>query len=300
MGSPAARRTDKVAGSDTHIVLVPCPAAGAPVPTSAARPRLLRPDRLRHLRRRHDRGPARRDRRTRWPATRRRTCRSRRAPPSLEPPSNRGTVSARLRRASTINGKAAARLGDPVRTCNDPRDRDAAQDHHRREDGDDRMTDFPGRGVAFPLLPDAGGTLRLRRRRRRGGPVAAAAADDRGRRAGDATQPSAPRRPRLVFAPGSETNLRLLESSGQRGGPRPRAAGAARRRRGDRGPAGPGAGRRSKSPTRSAGPTPATASSSRSTSPVPGVCHEPAGRPGWTRRHAAVGTLSADECASTT
>lgn len=41
-------------------------------------------------------------------------------------PSNRGTVSAGSS-SVTINGKAAARIGDPVRTCNDPRDLDAAK-----------------------------------------------------------------------------------------------------------------------------------------------------------------------------
>lgn len=74
------------------------------------------------------------------------------------------------------------------------------------------MTDFTGRGVAFPLLPDAGGTigyvdgdagvaqsLRL---------LLMTAAGERVMRPTFGTQT-----PRLVFAPGSETNLRLLETT---------------------------------------------------------------------------------------
>jgi uncharacterized Zn-binding protein involved in type VI secretion len=41
------------------------------------------------------------------------------------PPSNRGTVS-QGSSTVTINSKAAARLGDPVRTCNDPTDLDTS------------------------------------------------------------------------------------------------------------------------------------------------------------------------------
>lgn len=74
------------------------------------------------------------------------------------------------------------------------------------------MTDFRGRGVAFPLLPDAAGTLRyvegdeqvaqsLRL-------LLMTAAGERVMRSGFGTQG-----PRLVFAPGSETNKELLETS---------------------------------------------------------------------------------------
>ena len=74
------------------------------------------------------------------------------------------------------------------------------------------MTDFTGRGVVFPLLPDAGGTLgyvngdagvaqslRL---------LLLTAAGERVMRPDFGTET-----PRLVFAPGSETNLRLLETT---------------------------------------------------------------------------------------
>jgi phage baseplate assembly protein W len=74
------------------------------------------------------------------------------------------------------------------------------------------MTDFLGRGLAFPLVPDAGGSLgyvdgdagvgqslRLLLR---------TAAGERVMRPDFGTQA-----PELVFAPGSETNLRLLETT---------------------------------------------------------------------------------------
>lgn len=74
------------------------------------------------------------------------------------------------------------------------------------------MNDFLGRGVAFPLLPDAGGTLRYVD----GDPEVAQSlrlllmttAGERVMRSRFGTQA-----PRLVFAPGSETNRNLLESS---------------------------------------------------------------------------------------
>jgi phage baseplate assembly protein W len=74
------------------------------------------------------------------------------------------------------------------------------------------MSDFQGRGVVFPLLPDAGGALRyvdgdrgvaqsLRLLLR-------TVCGERVMRADFGTTA-----PDLVFAPGSETNLRLLEQT---------------------------------------------------------------------------------------
>jgi uncharacterized protein len=74
------------------------------------------------------------------------------------------------------------------------------------------MIDFLGRGVAFPLLPDAGGTLRyvdgdgnvsqsLRL-------LLMTAAGERVMRPTFGTEA-----PSLVFAPGSEANRRLLETT---------------------------------------------------------------------------------------
>lgn len=123
MGQPAARQTDKVTGSDTHVVLVPSP-PGAPVPTSLPGHVFSGPitsststDVL------IDGLPA---------ATVGSVAQN--IPPHLpvppgtsfaNPPSNRGTVS-QGSSSVTIDGKAAARMGDSVRTCNDPVDVDAA------------------------------------------------------------------------------------------------------------------------------------------------------------------------------
>lgn len=118
MGQPAARQTDPVTGVDTHIVLVPAPPA-PPVPTPLPHPfagqllDALSGDVL------VDGLPA---------ATVGSVAHN--LPPHLPtppgtafqmPPSNRGTVTL----GSTtvlINGKGAARMGDTVRTCNDPVD----------------------------------------------------------------------------------------------------------------------------------------------------------------------------------
>jgi len=114
---PAARRTDPVVATDIHIVNVPSPTGVVPTPLphpfsgrlltdvstdvlinklGAATVDSVAINQPPHL-------PT---------------------PPGtsfLRPPSNRGTVqigSLTVR----INGKAAARVGDPVRTCNDPTD----------------------------------------------------------------------------------------------------------------------------------------------------------------------------------
>jgi uncharacterized Zn-binding protein involved in type VI secretion len=122
MGQPAARRTDKVVGADTHVVLVP--ATGGPVPTSLPGhvfsgqiTSQTSPDvRIEGL-------PA---------ATVGSIARNQ--PPHVpmppgtafaRPPSNRGRVS-QGSSTVTINGKAAARAGDLVRTCNDPKDLDTS------------------------------------------------------------------------------------------------------------------------------------------------------------------------------
>lgn len=122
MGQPAARKGDQVTGSDTHVVLVPA-AAGAPVPTPLPGHAFSGPildatwsdvtiegaaaatvDSVAHNQPPHLPIP---------PGT-----------AFQRPPSNRGTVSAGSATV-TIHGRAAARLGDPVRTCNDPVDLDA-------------------------------------------------------------------------------------------------------------------------------------------------------------------------------
>ena len=122
MGAPAARLTDKVKGADTHIVNVPSPSGAVPTPVpghvfsgtlTAKGSTGIRIDGL--------------------PAAVVGTV-AINVPPHVpmppgtsfvKPPSNRGTVS---QGSSSVrfNGKAAARLGDLVRTCNDPKDADTS------------------------------------------------------------------------------------------------------------------------------------------------------------------------------
>jgi uncharacterized Zn-binding protein involved in type VI secretion len=118
MGAPAARLTDQVTGADTHVVNVPSPGGPVPTPlpghvfsgtlTSGASTDVL-VDGL--------------------PAAIVGT-EATNSPPHVpvppgtsfvSTPSNSGTVSQGSSSVS-ISGKAAARLGDPVRTCNDPGD----------------------------------------------------------------------------------------------------------------------------------------------------------------------------------
>jgi len=122
VGQPAARQTDQVVGSDTHVVLVP--SAGGPVPTSL--PGHVFSGRLGSNtwddvriegRAAATVGSAARNVPSHLPV-----------PPGtsfVRTPSNRGTVS-QGSSSVRIHGRAAARQGDPVRTCNDPTDRDGA------------------------------------------------------------------------------------------------------------------------------------------------------------------------------
>jgi uncharacterized Zn-binding protein involved in type VI secretion len=122
MGALAARKTDKVKGSDTHLVLVPSGTGSVPTllpghvfsgeigskswsdvqieGQPAATVDSVAENSPKHV-------PV---------------------PPGtsfVKTPSNRGTVSSGSRSVK-IRGKAAARVGDPVRTCNDPVDQDGA------------------------------------------------------------------------------------------------------------------------------------------------------------------------------
>jgi uncharacterized Zn-binding protein involved in type VI secretion len=123
MGSPAARKTDKVVGSDTHIVLVPA-AGGGTVPTSI-------PGHVFSGTIVSDTSP---DVTFDGLAAATKDSVAKNVPPHVpmppgtsfvRQPSNQGKVSAGSS-SVTINGKAAARMGDAVRTCNDPVDLDGA------------------------------------------------------------------------------------------------------------------------------------------------------------------------------
>ena len=116
MGLPAAKQGDTVVGVDTHIFLIPA-AAGAPVPTPLPSPfngilqlNLSTNVLIMGM-------PA---------ATVGSTAVN--MPPHLpqggpfqRPPSNQGEIIAGSPTVM-INGKPAARAGDPARTCNDPVD----------------------------------------------------------------------------------------------------------------------------------------------------------------------------------
>ncbi len=119
MGQPAARQTDSVRGADTHIVLVPAP-PGPPVPTPLPGHVFSGPITSGCVASVLIGGlPA---------ATEGSVANN--VPPHVpmppgtafvRPPTNRGAVS----RGSTtvsIGGKPAARVGDLVRSCNDPVD----------------------------------------------------------------------------------------------------------------------------------------------------------------------------------
>lgn len=123
MGQPAARQGDPVTGIDIHIVLVPAPPSPTPVPTPLPHPFsgtitgatvasvLIG-------------GMA--------AAVVGSTATN--APPHLptppgtafqSPPANKGSVSLGSGTV-TVGGKAAARMGDAVKTCNDPTDADTS------------------------------------------------------------------------------------------------------------------------------------------------------------------------------
>jgi uncharacterized Zn-binding protein involved in type VI secretion len=122
MGAPAANGSSSAMAVDTHIVLVPTP--GGPVPTPLPHP----------FSGTIDGGLVQTVKVGGQPAavvgsTATNSPAHVATPPGTSfqrPPANRGTVfqgSATVR----LGGKAAARLGDPVTTCNDPADAPVGQ-----------------------------------------------------------------------------------------------------------------------------------------------------------------------------
>jgi uncharacterized Zn-binding protein involved in type VI secretion len=115
MGMPAAKQGDKVMATDTHIQMVPSP--GGPVPTPLPSPFVgtidgaLSSDVLIEGQGAAVVGSTATNSPSHLPT----------AGPFQKPPSNKATI----QQGSTtvqINGKAAARMGDPAMTCNDPAD----------------------------------------------------------------------------------------------------------------------------------------------------------------------------------
>jgi uncharacterized Zn-binding protein involved in type VI secretion len=122
MGVPAATATSQVVGVDTHIVMVPTP--GGPVPTPLPHPFSGQLDGgLVNTVKIGGKAAAVVDSSSSNQPAHVPT------PPGTsfqKPPADQGTVMAGSPTVK-IGGKAAARRGDPVRTCNDPTDMPAGQ-----------------------------------------------------------------------------------------------------------------------------------------------------------------------------
>lgn len=118
MGQPAARQGDQVTGSDTHIVMVPSPTGTVPTPLPG------------HTFSGKLGQGTWSDVTIEGKAAATVDSTARNVPPHIpmspgvsfqRPPANLGTVS-QGSSTVTIHGKAAARQGDKVRSCNDPTD----------------------------------------------------------------------------------------------------------------------------------------------------------------------------------
>lgn len=115
MGQPAAKQGDGVVGVDTHVLMVPSPAGPVPTPTpmpfagqldGALSANVVIENKAAAVK-----GSTASNTPAHVPA----------AGPFQRPPSNRGTIDVGSALV-LINGKAAARSGDPALTCNDPAD----------------------------------------------------------------------------------------------------------------------------------------------------------------------------------
>ena len=120
MGKPAAKQGDQIIGTDIHIVLIPTP--GGPLPTPLPSPFVGRLDNALSS-----------DVNVQGMPAAMQGSKASNMPPHIPaggpfqtPPKNQGEV---LLGSATvmINGKPAARMGDPALTCNDPADLPAGQ-----------------------------------------------------------------------------------------------------------------------------------------------------------------------------
>jgi uncharacterized Zn-binding protein involved in type VI secretion len=114
-GKPAAKRGDRVVGLDTHIVMIPSP--GGPVPTPVPMPfngtldAALASTVFINNQPAAVKGSTATNQPAHIPA----------GGPFQRPPSNQGAVDAGSE-AVFFNNQEAARMGDLVKTCNDPQD----------------------------------------------------------------------------------------------------------------------------------------------------------------------------------
>jgi uncharacterized Zn-binding protein involved in type VI secretion len=115
MGMPAAKQGDKVMATDIHIQMVPSP--GGPVPTPLPSPFVgtidgaLSSDVQIEGQGAAVVGSTATNSPSHMPT----------AGPFQKPPSNKATIQQGSNTVQ-INGKSAARMGDPAMTCNDPAD----------------------------------------------------------------------------------------------------------------------------------------------------------------------------------
>ncbi|MFT3769476.1 MAG: PAAR domain-containing protein [Minicystis sp.] len=113
MGVPGAKQGDKVVGVDTHVIMIPSP--GGPVPTPMPMPFTGTLDGALASSIMIDNKPA---------ATKGSTASNQpqhipAGGPFQTPPTNQGTVDAGSD-SVFFDGAKAARMGDQVKTCNDP------------------------------------------------------------------------------------------------------------------------------------------------------------------------------------
>jgi uncharacterized Zn-binding protein involved in type VI secretion len=115
MGQPAAKKGDRIMATDTHIVMIPSP--GGPVPTPLPHPYIGQLDDALSSNVNIEGQPAAvvGSKASNLPSH------VPQGGPFQSPPSNKATV--QMGSSSVfVNGKAAARNGDPALTCNDPAD----------------------------------------------------------------------------------------------------------------------------------------------------------------------------------
>lgn len=121
MGQPAARKNDPVVGIDVHIVMVPSPTGSVPTPLPHPFSGTITGGTIASVKIGGQEAAVVGSEATNRPP-------HVPTPPGVSfqsPPSNKGTVDSGSTTV-TIGGEAAARVGDPVKTCNDPVDADTS------------------------------------------------------------------------------------------------------------------------------------------------------------------------------
>lgn len=121
MGQPAARSNDPVVGIDIHIVMVPSATGSVPTPLPHPFSGTITGDTIASVKIGGQEAAVVGSEATNSPS-------HIPTPPGVSfqnPPSNKGKVDSGSTTVK-IGGKAAARVGDPVKTCNDPVDADTS------------------------------------------------------------------------------------------------------------------------------------------------------------------------------